>query len=97
MSLRDKYTDEEWDELEKNSSQRDFSPGWTERKSEYQKVYIVSDEDGHEYVIPYLLKDVFRIELEKSEKYGSSNFETIFEKFRCGGDPFGEYEFYIKK
>lgn len=37
MSLRDKYTDEEWDHLEKNSSKRDFSPGWTERQKNILK------------------------------------------------------------
>ena len=40
MSLRDKYTDEEWSKLEKNSSSRDFSPGWTERQKKHlEKVY----------------------------------------------------------
>ena len=62
MSLRDKYTDEEWSKLEKDSSSRDFSPGWTER-NKYQRVVIQSDGDGHEYVIPYLMKDVFKVEL----------------------------------
>ena len=52
MSLRDKYTDEEWSKLEKDSSSRDFSPGWTER-IKYQRVVIQSDGDGHEYIIPY--------------------------------------------
>ena len=94
MSLRDKYTDEEWDELEKNSSQRDFSPGWTERKNEYQKVYITSDDDGHEYVIPYDLKDKFhRLNLQEDWE----KFDESFRKYICAGDPQSEYEFYIKK
>lgn len=31
MSLRDKYTDEEWDNLEKEASKKDFEPGFTMR------------------------------------------------------------------
>ena len=96
MSLRDKYTDEEWSKLEKDSSSIDFSPGWTER-IKYQRVVIQSDGDGHEYIIPYLMKDVFRVELNKEEKYGHSNFEHLFERYRCSGDPSADYEFYIKK
>ena len=92
MSLRDKYTDEEWSELEKNSPSRDFSPGWTEPK--YQRVVIQSDDDGHEYVIPYELKDKF-YKLNLQENW--DEFESVFEKYRCGGDPFADYEFYIKK
>ena len=96
MSLRDKYTDEEWSELEKNSPSRDFSPGWTDPK--YQRVVIQSDEDGHEYIIPFELNKKFqKMNQESYLKEDWDEFESVFEKYKCGGDPFAEYEFYIKK
>ena len=97
MSLRDKYTDEEWSKLEKDSSSRDFSPGWTER-IKYQRVVIQSDGDGHEYIIPYELNRRFqKLSEESYMKDDWDDFESVFEKYRCNGDPFSEFEFYIKK
>jgi len=87
MSLRDKYTEEEWDDLESKI------PDKSQKKSEYQKVFIASDDDGHEYVIPYELKDKF-YKLNLQEDWEA--FDESFGKYICGGDPFAEYEFYIK-
>ena len=98
MSLRDKYTDEEWDELEARLAfDPPFSKKKTSTKPEYQRVEIHSDGDGHDYVIPYDLNllDKFYDLLENENDI--EEFEELFDEYRCGGDPFGEYEFYIKE
>ena len=65
-------------------------------KHEYQRVEIHSDSEGHDYIIPYdqNLIDKF---YDLSEDEDSEEFEELFDEYRCDGDPFGEYEFYIKK
>lgn len=88
MSLRDKYTDEEWTELEDRIQSK------SQKKSEYERVSIKSDGDGHSYVIPMVLNEIFN-NLLKEDEY--DEFDEVFEKFRCSGDPFMETKFYIKK
>lgn len=88
MSLRDKYTDDEWTHLEDRIQFK------SQKKTEYERVVIKEDGDGHGYVIPNVLNEKFDILVEKDEYEG---FDEVFEKFRCSGDPFVEYEFYIKK
>lgn len=88
MSLRDKYTNEEWTELE------DRIPSKSKKKTEYKRVFIKEDGDGHSYVVPNVLEQVFDNLLEEDEY---DEFDTVFEKFRCSGDPMIKHEFYIKK
>ena len=98
MSLRDKYTDEEWDELEARLAfGQPFSKKKSSIKPEYQRVEIHSDGDGHDYVIPYDLNLVDKFYDLLENENDIEEFEELFDKYRCGGDPFGEYEFYIKK
>ena len=91
MSIRDKYTDEEWDALEAKIKEK------TERRLGYERVIIMSDDDGHEYIIPYHLKSRF-LELNQVAylKEDWDLFEKEFGSYICGGDPFSENEFYIK-
>jgi hypothetical protein len=94
MSLRDKYDDEEWAELEKRSKAF-FEDKKKEEQVRYKRVVILSDDSGHDYVVPFELKDEFLRLLDLGE-VAEDEFEDKFEQYRCGGDPFGEYEFYIK-
>lgn len=95
MSLRDKYDDEEWAELEKRSAQF-FEDKKKEEQTKYKRVQILTDDSGHDYVVPYGMSDEFERLLELGE-VGEDEFEDKFEQYRCGGDPFEEYEFYIKE
>lgn len=88
MSLRDKYTDEEWDELEYRIQSK------SQKKSDYERVFIREDGDGHSYVIPEVLNENFGNLLEEDEY---EEFDEVYGKFQCSGDPFAEYEFYIKR
>ena len=88
MSLRDKYTDDEWTHLE------DRIQAKSQKKSDYERVTIQSDDSGHQYVIPYSMNDIFFNMLDDDEY---DEFDEVFGKFRCSGDPFMEQEFYIKK
>lgn len=70
---------------------------------EYQRVYIAKDNDGHNYVIPYEMKDEFEVLLEKSGYESCPEWEQFeaefiekFEQYSTGGDINNE-EFYIKK
>lgn len=88
MSLRDKYTDKEWDELESRIEKK------ASKKDGYKRVIIKSEDNGQEYVIPYELSKRFD-ELYLTEEWDL--FDEEFGKYACGGDPFNEYEFYIKE
>ena len=64
----------------------------------YKHVIIRSDGDGHKYVIPFELEEEFDKwlnEAEESDDY--IKFEAVFLEYMCGGDPFSEYDFYIKE
>ena len=94
MSLRDKYTDEEWEKLELEAQLAMNPPNrWTTaaKKEEYQRVVIKQDDSGHDYVVPFEKSGGFYELLEDEEL-----FEKTFGEYMCGGDPFYEYEFYIK-
>lgn len=100
MSLRDKYTNEEWDELESkltskvNNEIESKIASEFKKKNDYEKVFIREDGDGHSYVIPEILNENFGNLLEEDEY---KEFDEVYGKFQCSGDPFAEYEFYIKK
>ena len=99
MSLRDKYTDEEWTQLEEKLSLNPtnikttiITPG------KYKRVIIQSDSYVHDYVIPYELNNEFLRLLDycyMRDDY--EEFEDKFDIYRCKGDVFSEYEFYIKE
>ena len=96
MSLRDKYTDEEWDALEaKLKLDKPFARKKETPVEKYERVEIHSDGEGHDYVIPYdqNLIDKF---YDLSEDEDLEEFEELFDEYRCDGDPFAEYKFYIK-
>lgn len=93
MSLRDKYTDEEWDDLEKKS--KSFFEAMKKPKDEYIRIAIVTDDSGHDYVIPFELKSEFTRLIDLGE-VAEDDFNDKFEKYMCGGDPSSMYEFYIK-
>lgn len=69
----------------------------------YQRVYITQDNDGHDYVIPYEMREEFSNLLEKSE-YGNNDkwdeyeeeFIDKFEKYMTGGDINEAEELYVK-
>jgi hypothetical protein len=63
--------------------------------SKYHKISIEKDDSGHDYVIPYILKERFHKLLELGED-GEDDFMDEFDKWMCGGDPNSIYEFYIK-
>ena len=88
MSLRDKYTNDEWTELESRIQSK------SQKKNDYERVFIRKDGDGHSYVIPEVLNENFGNLLEEDEY---EEFDEVYGKFQCSGDPFAEYEFYIKK
>lgn len=98
MSLRDKYTDEEWTELENRLA---FHPkrghiAYVNTAVEYEQVEILSDGEGHEYVVP--TKNKLREKFyELLEDGNEEEFNDIFDEYQCSGDPFNEYEFYIVK
>lgn len=91
MSLRDKYDDDEWDALEKQSAQ------YFEQKKKEKLVRIVirQDDSGHDYIIPYELSDEFNRLLDLGE-VAEDEFIDKFEQYMCGGDPFYGNEIYIK-
>lgn len=63
---------------------------------QYQRVYITKDDDGHNYVIPYEMKEEFKALCEKA--YAEDDFEDFTEKFgeyATGGD-INEEELYQK-
>lgn len=62
---------------------------------EYQRVIILNDDSGHDYVVPFELSEEFSRLLDLGEE-GEDEFIDKFDEYMCGGDPFGEYEFYIK-
>lgn len=63
MSLRDKYTDEEFEALELEASQRDFSPGWTQRVEENSRTVQVPE--GSLILTPNMAIKEIEEELEK--------------------------------
>lgn len=64
---------------------------------EYQKVYIAQDNDGHNYVLPYELKEQFDELLEESDQSeeAESVFIDMFSGFMTGGS-LDLVELYIK-
>lgn len=94
MSLRDKYDDEEWAELEKSSAQF-FENRKKEGQAKYTRILIKQDDSGHDYIIPYELSDEFNRLLDLGE-VAEDEFIDKFEKYMCGGDPFYGNEIYIK-
>ena len=90
MSLRDKYTDEEWEKLELEAQLAMNPPNrWATaaKKEEYQRVVIRQDDSGIDYIIPF----------EKLERFhevwdDEDLFEKEFGQYTFGG----EYELYIK-
>lgn len=64
--------------------------------NKYQRISLEKDESGHDYVIPYESRERFSELMNKGEE-AEDEFIDEFEKYMCGGDPFGKYEFYIKK
>lgn len=95
MSLRDKYTDEEWDAKLEIIASKPLTPN---QCFTYERVNVLKDEDGYEYVIPFSMTETF-LKMEQSVylKGEYDEFEETFGKYRCGKDVFTEYEFYIKK
>lgn len=94
MSLRDKYTDEEWEKLELEAQLTMNPPNrWATaaKNEEYQRVVMQQDDSGNDYIIPFEKLERFHEVWDDEEL-----FEKEFGQYRCGGDPFGEYEFYIK-
>lgn len=63
----------------------------------YQRVFLTTDNDGHNYVVPYDLKDQFLELLESSEDCPTDEdaFECLFGHYRTGGD-YNLKELYIK-
>lgn len=56
-------------------------------EKELKRVYVTKDDDGHNYVIPYELKEDF--EELKEKAYRDDDFEEFIEKFgqyATGGD-----------
>lgn len=51
-----------------------------------KKAYACKDGDGHWYVIPFEMKDLFFSELEKGEQDEWENFITLFSQYMTGGD-----------
>lgn len=62
---------------------------------EYQRIVILTDDSGHDYVVPFESKDEFLRLLDLGE-VAEDEFIEKFEKYMCGGDPSSSYEFYIK-
>lgn len=92
MSLRDKYTQEEWDHLEAQIQKKSYE------KPEFIRVEILKDSDGHDYLVPYELKTLFIKTLEQADRTGDhDDFIESFESYMCGGDCFYENEIYIRK
>lgn len=70
---------------------------------EYQRVYITQDNDGHDYVIPYEMREEFDHMLEMSEYVSGTGWEDREEEFNdkfstymTGGDINEAEELYIK-
>ena len=75
---------------------------------EYQRVYITQDNDGHDYVIPYEMREEFDQSIEDLNYLNENNdfvnidaaeeeFEEKFGKYMTGGDINEAQELYIKK
>ena len=54
----------------------------------YIRVYVTQDNDGHNYVVPYVHKDEFDTLLELSETSEEAEEEFIdkFSEYMTGGD-----------
>jgi len=55
---------------------------------EYLRVYVTQDNDGHDYIVPYVHKDEFDTLLELSETSEEAEEEFIdkFSEYMTGGD-----------
>lgn len=63
------------------------------------RVAIVSDDDGHDYIIPYEELNKFHDLLSKAYSSGYEDvdeFEEAFGGYRLGGDINSEVELYTK-
>lgn len=64
---------------------------------DYIRVALVSDGDGHNFVIPYTKRKRFYQVLEKSEiEDDYDDFNDEFEMYRCN-QPDYDYELLVKK
>lgn len=53
---------------------------------ELKRVYITQDDDGHNYVIPYELKDEFKSDLEGLSDENIYEWDDKYGQFSTGGD-----------
>ena len=53
---------------------------------EYKRVYVTKDDDGHDYIIPWELKDDFNTELENGYDDEFESFNEKFGDYMTGGD-----------
>ena len=55
-------------------------------KNELKKVYAVKDNDGHWFVIPAELKELFFRMLDSGHKDEYEEFSSVFDEYMTGGD-----------